>query len=77
MNEPVGLEMEPSSAGPGKGRGISVEGSIAGGIHHSQPPPPLSVPKGDVQAHFMMIFFSMSVLLSPQRNFSFHEINSV
>lgn len=57
LNEPGGLQLEPSPAGT--------------------PPPPLSAPKGDVQTDFMMvIFFSMPVLLSPQHNFSFHEINS-
>lgn len=57
LNEPGGLEPEPSPAGT--------------------QPPPLSAPKGDVQTHFMMIiFFSMPVLLSPQHNFSFHEISN-
>lgn len=38
---------------------------------------PLPAPKGDVQTDIMMIiFFFNAVLLSPQRNFSFHEINS-
>lgn len=40
-------------------------------------PPPLPAPKRcpDIMIDYY-IFFSMPVLLSPQRNFSFHEINS-
>lgn len=57
LNEPGGLELEPSPAG-----------TI---------PPPRPAPKGDVQTQtLIIIFLSMLVLVSPQRNFSFHEINS-
>lgn len=52
--------------------GLELESGPAGTI-----PPPLSVPKGDVQTqNFMIIFFSMPVLFSPQLNFSFCEINN-
>lgn len=66
LNEPGGLEPEPSPAGPGKGRGTSAEGStaveftVAG--HHL----PFQLPK-EMSRHFMILFLSMPVLLSPWR----------
>lgn len=52
-------------------------GLQVGPIRAGTTPPPLPAPKGETQTDIMIIiFFSMPVLLSLQRNFSFHEINT-